>query len=89
LLTGDPHLLRELERLQIKVILPTESAHLAALQATSTLLEKIKTTQESDPELTKIVQRVKEGAVPDFSLSDEVLRFKNRLCVPDCPDLKR
>ena len=88
-LTGDPHLLRELERLQIEFILPTESAHLAALQATSTLVEKIKTTQESGPKLTKIVQRVKEGAVPDFSLSDEVLRFKNCLCVPDCPDLKR
>jgi len=48
-LTGDPHLLRELERLQIEFILPTESAHLAALQVTSTLVEKIKTTQGSDP----------------------------------------
>ena len=88
-LTGDRHLLRELERLQVQVILPTEPAHLAALQATSTLVEKIKATQESDPELTKIVQRVKEGTVPNFSSSDGVLRFKNRLCVPDCLDLKR
>jgi len=88
-LTGDPHLLKELERLQIKFFLPTESAHLAALQATSTLVEKIKTTQESDPELSKIRQRVKDGAVLDFSLSDGVLRFKNRLCVANCPNLKR
>jgi len=88
-LTWDPHLLRELERLQVQVILPTEPAHLAALQATSTLVEKIKATQESDTELTKIVQRVKEGTVPDFSLSDGVLRFKNRLCVPDCRGVKR
>ena len=88
-LTGDPHLLKELERLHINFILPTQITHLAALQITSTLVEKIKTTQAGDPELSKLKQRVQARTVPDFSLSDGVLRFKNRLCVANCPDLKR
>ena len=49
LLTEQPHLLRELEGLQIELTLPTEPARLAALQATSTLVEKIKADQRSDP----------------------------------------
>jgi len=51
LFTEQPHLQRELGGLQIELILPTEPTHLAALQATSTLVEKIKADQRSDPEL--------------------------------------
>jgi len=89
LLTEQPHLLRELEGLQIELTLPTEPARLAALQATSTLVEKIKADQRSDPELIKIIQKVEEGTVPDFSLTDGILRFRNRLCVANNPELKR
>jgi len=55
LLTGQPHLLSELEKLQIELTLPTEPVHLAALQATSTLVERIKASQKNDPELVKII----------------------------------
>jgi len=89
LLTEQPHLLRELEGLQIKLILPTEPARLTALQATSTLVEKIKAGQRYDPELIKITHKVEEGTAPDFSLSDGILRFRNRLCVANNPGLRR
>jgi len=32
---------------------------------------------------------VEEGTVPDFSLTDGILRFRNRLCVANKPELKR
>ena len=89
LLTGQPHLLSELEKLQIELTLPTEPVHLAALQATSTLVERIKASQKNDPELVKIMQKVEEGAVPNFSIFDGILRFRNRLCVANHPELRR
>jgi len=86
LLMEQPRLLRELEALQIELILPVR---LAALQATSTLVEKIKAGQRCDPKFIKISQKVEEGTAPDFSLSDGILRFRNRLCVANNPELRR
>ena len=42
LLTTNPQLLRELETLQIKVILPGERSQLAALHITSSMVDNIK-----------------------------------------------
>jgi len=42
LATVNPHLWKELERLQIEVILPKERANLAALQITSSIVNKVK-----------------------------------------------
>jgi len=49
----NPHLRKELEKLQIKVILPKEQANLAAPQITSSIVDKIKEGQRNDPELVK------------------------------------
>ena len=89
LFTDRPHLLRDLEKLQIELILPTESASLAALQLTSALVERIKTSQGNDPELVKIMQKVEKGVIPNFSMTEGVLRFKDRLCVADHPELRK
>ena len=42
LLTHNPYLLKELEQLQIEVFLPGEQVHLAALQVTSTIVNRNK-----------------------------------------------
>ena len=79
LLTHEFYLLRELQKLQIEIILPGEQTHLAAVQVTSAIVDKIKASQRDDPNLVKIIQKVKEGMAPDFTVQDGVLKFRNRL----------
>ena len=55
LLTDEPYLLRELEKLQIETIFPSEQISLATLQVTSAIVDKIKARQRDDPELDKII----------------------------------
>jgi len=45
LVTVNPYLLKELERLQVEMILPGDQANLAALQITSSIVDKIKERQ--------------------------------------------
>jgi len=89
LLTNESYLLRELEKLQIEIVLPGEQTHLAALQVTSAIVDKIKASQQDDPELVKIIRKVEEGTTPDFIVRDGVLKFRNHLCVPSHPELKK
>ena len=89
LLTNDPYLLRELERLQIEIILPSERASLAALQVTSAIVDKIKARRRDDLELAKMIQKAEEGNTLDFTVQEGILKFRNRLCVPKNPELKR
>jgi len=48
---------RELDALQIELILLTDYSQLAALQVTSPLVERVKEHQKEDPELVKISKR--------------------------------
>ena len=88
LLIEEPHLLTELEKLHIEILLPTEQTYLATLQVTSTIVDRIKADQQDDLELCKLIQQVREGIIPDFSLQDGTLKFRGRLCVPNHPSLK-
>ena len=89
LVTNEFYLLKELEKLHIEIILPGEQIHLAALQVTSALVDKIQAGQQDDPELVKIIQKVEEGTTPDFIVQSGILKFRNRLCVPNQPELRR
>jgi len=82
-------LLRELEKLQIEVILPGDSVGLAALQMSSSIVDKIEEGQQKDPELVKLSQKVEEGSTPDFTLKEGVLRYRGRLCVPKIDELRK
>ena len=46
LLSHNPYLLKKLEQLQIQVFLLGEQGHLAALQVTSTIVDRIKEGQQ-------------------------------------------
>jgi len=89
LLIREPHLLKDLEKLQIEILLPGERPQLAALQVTSTIIDKIKAGQRDDPEVSKLIQKVKAGNAPEFSVQYGILKFRNCLCVPNHPNLKR
>ena len=53
-------------------------------------IEKIKSSQVDDTQIVKIIEEVQEGKRPGFNMSnDGVLRFGNRLCVPNDFALKK
>ena len=53
-------------------------------------IEKIKSSQVDDAQIVKIIEEVQEGKRPGFNMSnDGVLRFGNRLCVPNDFALKK
>uniref|UniRef100_A0A2N9H2J6 Integrase catalytic domain-containing protein n=1 Tax=Fagus sylvatica TaxID=28930 RepID=A0A2N9H2J6_FAGSY len=64
-------------------------AQLANLRVQPTLVERIKVAQAGDPHLQKMKLMVESGAPSEFCIhEDGSLRFGNRLCVPNDPDLK-
>jgi len=88
LVTTNLYLLKELEKLQIEIVLLNQQIHLAALQITSSIVDKIKKGQQDDLELRKMMEKVEEGSAQDFTLNDGILKFKNCLCVPNVPELR-
>ena len=63
---------------------------MASLTIQPTLIEKIKSSQVDDAQIIKIIGEVREGKRPEFNVSnDGVLRFGNRLCVPNDFALKK
>ena len=85
----DPYLLKELEKLRIKVLLSGDSTSLATLQITSSIVDKIKEGQQEDPELLKLSKKVEEGSIQDFTLKEGLLRYRGRLCAPRNAQLKK
>jgi len=82
LLTTNQKLLRELDVLPIEVILPAKESHLATVQVTSPMVDRIKECQKGEPKLMKLSKRVDEVMGPEFSLRKGVLWFWDHLCVP-------
>ena len=55
-----------------------------------TLIKKIKTLQVDDAQIVRIIGEVQEGKRPEYNVSnDGILRFGNRLCVPNDFALKK
>ena len=59
------------------------------MQTTSSIVDRIKKRQQDDPKSVKLVKKVEEGSTKDYSVKDGVLWFRNRLCVPNNPKLKK
>ena len=56
---------------------------LANITIQSDLLERIRVAQQGDLELRGHKEKLEAGLAKDFScLSDGLLRYKNRICVP-------
>ena len=89
LISTNPYLLKELERFQVEMVLPGQEPRLAALQITSSIVERIKQGQQDDSELRKMMKKVEEGSVPELTIKDGILKFRNRLCVPKNPELRK
>uniref|UniRef100_A0A2N9H3S5 Integrase catalytic domain-containing protein n=1 Tax=Fagus sylvatica TaxID=28930 RepID=A0A2N9H3S5_FAGSY len=90
LLTTQKHIINDLERLGVEVVIGGSQSYLASLSVQPTLIEKIKISQGCDPQLMKIMEEVRGGNRLEFNISnDGALRFGNRLCVPKDSTIKR
>jgi hypothetical protein len=89
MLTTQRRILEDLRKLRIEVRLHEPGAQLANLRVQPTLVERIKVAQAGDPHLQKMKLMVESSAPSEFCIhEDGSLRFGNRLCVPNDPELK-
>lgn len=90
LIVGRTSFCEKLNEMNMDVHVNDLSVLLAHLRVHPTILDKVKSTQKADPQLMKIVDKVRSGAWTDSSLhDDDSLRFNNRLCVLNDLNLKR
>lgn len=67
----------------IQVVVHGQGDLLAQLLVQPTQVEKIKESQQKDPQLLKITEEVKENAKLDFRVDEEgILSSGERVCVP-------
>ncbi|XP_071933123.1 uncharacterized protein [Coffea arabica] len=60
------------------------------LSLKSSLLERIKEAQKTDPTIQKNLEKVQKGETPDFKLGPEgVLRFQNRIVIPADEEIRK
>ncbi len=87
-ITQQDQLIAEFSRMRLEVVPAGATTRLFAFEVKPTLLEEILEGQRADEQL----QRVKEKTLPEqggFSVgTDDVVRFRGRICVPDLPELK-
>ncbi|MCO6517331.1 MAG: DDE-type integrase/transposase/recombinase, partial [Snodgrassella sp.] len=63
---------------------------LANITLESTLLERIREAQKTDPELEELRAKVAAGKAKDFEISESgMLRFSGRICVPGDAGIRR
>ena len=83
MLTSQPQLLADLQRLGVFVRAPTTEAHLARLSVQPQLIERIRAAQADDATCKRIREQMKVGKAPHFADDDSgTLRLKKRVCVP-------
>ena len=79
-----------MERMGIKIVMGDSQVFMASLIIQPILIKKIKTLQVDDAQIVRIIGEVQEGKRLEFNVSnDGVLRFGNRLCVPNDFVLKK
>ncbi|KAH7839539.1 hypothetical protein Vadar_005460 [Vaccinium darrowii] len=89
IITEQTPLLKEMDRLDLAVINQGLNVLYAALTAQPAIMEEIKLKQRNDLKLQKIREQVETAPHSDFKMSDDTLKFRGRVCVPDDPQIKR
>jgi hypothetical protein len=82
--------LKELGKLGIEIKIHEPGVSLMTLQVKPTLLEEILEKQKGDKDLQDLREEIEGGKQPEFRIDQEgMLRFRDRLCVPNDAELKR
>ena len=71
LLTTRKELLRDIENLELEIVLEGETARLATLSVRPMLLDRIKEGQVLDQHLIKLREGMKVGKQPNFTISSD------------------
>ncbi|XP_038977774.1 uncharacterized protein LOC120108263 [Phoenix dactylifera] len=90
LLTAQPQIQKDLDKLQVEVVAQTTRSLLATLRIQPILIDRIKIAQQSDVHTSQLRDEVKKGLRPELQIhSDGTLRFGHRLYVPADAELKK
>ena len=86
ILTDQEQLVQEMARMELEVRNPNESME---VEASPTLLDRVKEAQDKDEECDRIRKRMTDGEEVKFKIdSMGLLRFENRVWVPLVPELR-
>ncbi|GMP59602.1 hypothetical protein CsSME_00022824 [Camellia sinensis var. sinensis] len=89
LLTGQKELLCDLENSKIEIVLREQCGTITAISVQPALIEEIKEKQQLDDFLKRIIEEKETKPRPGFKFENNVLKFQERLCVPNDSELKR
>ena len=89
MVTGQNELANELVKMELDLVLHGHEALMAPVMAQPTFIEEIKLHQMEDESLKKIYDELETKPKPGFTLANSVLKFQNRICVPNVLELKR
>jgi hypothetical protein len=88
--TMQKELLLDLEKAEVEIMVGEIQSYMSSLTLELTLMEQIRTTQLSDNEITRSCEEVEKGVQSDFHVyGDGMLKFCNRVCIPNDTELKR
>jgi hypothetical protein len=88
--TTKKELLLDLERVGVEMMVGEIQSYMSGLTLEPTLIEQIRTAQLSDNEITRSREEVEKGVQSDFHVAgDGMLKFRNRVCIPNDAELKR
>ena len=74
----------------MRVVPGVKQAILRAVVVDFDLYTDLRVSQEKDDKLSKIRKELEDGSVLDFEIDGHgILRFKHRICVPDCVEIKQ
>ncbi|XP_020205744.1 uncharacterized protein LOC109790909 [Cajanus cajan] len=83
-------MIEEFRDMSLGCELTSKSIKLGALRVTNSLIDEIIEGQKVNPFLLSQVEKLNQGVESEFRFGvDGVLRFKDRLCIPSVPELKR
>jgi len=90
LMVKELELIEQFRDLSLVSELTPDGVRLGMLKLTSNILEEIKKDQKKDLGLVDCVVLVNQGKGVDFRLDEHgVLMCRDRVCVPDVPELKK
>ncbi|XP_073138561.1 uncharacterized protein [Henckelia pumila] len=87
-LTVQQELIAEFERMSLEVFEPMEVCTLAALTVVPSLLERIRVGQASDEQLTLWRNRDEAKGGTLYTVKDEIVHHRGRMCVPAVDSLR-
>ena len=87
--TEQKEILQDFEKSEIEVVMCEQGRLIAAITVEPTIFDEIKLKQKEDEFLKKVIVEFETSPKAEFGIANEVLRFQNRMRVPDISELKK